>query len=317
MSEQPQWFKDWLRDNPPARASLGTTFKRVQRSITLPSNAGPGEARIVIGPDLPPPLDTYVVQPFNRHFVAAIIFYSGTPSDDDYIFMAVASPGALTAMYNGIVINGTVIERINGAGFPAGWVLETPGNTNDLFATFGLSDGTAGLGSGGLLIGGGSTARNALPNPAAESSDFFLGNTSATALQTSSAVFVSVPQAGNPTMEKVRLGSVGFDGSGIRVHLSGSLFITGVAGTEVEFGVTVQRVGGAVIGNYPIGSVFVNPISTHTPFNIFADLQDIQFSPSGLRYEFVLLWRRASGSGVLNMNIDDSYAWRVEEYMLV
>jgi hypothetical protein len=91
-------------------------------TITLPSNAGPGQARIVIGSPLPPPLTTY-------HFASAggpiatagIIFYQGTPADNDYTFLVIVKfPGELL-LKQGSVLAGAVIECDPGTpGFPAG-----------------------------------------------------------------------------------------------------------------------------------------------------------------------------------------------------
>lgn len=56
-------------------------------TITLPPSAGPGEARIVIGPDLPPPLDTYTWA--GLRYSSAIIFYGEGLPDDTYSYIAV------------------------------------------------------------------------------------------------------------------------------------------------------------------------------------------------------------------------------------
>jgi hypothetical protein len=94
------------------------------RTITLPAGAAPGSARIVIGPDLPPPLDTYVCTVLGTsHFSGAIIFYSTDailPLDDTYSFIGVLDNGlaAYTAVVYGMVRGGAVVER--SAGIPEG-----------------------------------------------------------------------------------------------------------------------------------------------------------------------------------------------------
>jgi hypothetical protein len=96
-----------------------------QSSITLPPSAAPGSARIFIGPDLPPPLDTYVFNAYGfgaTKFVAAIVFYANdsvVPLDDLYQFIGVVdNPGLASAVVYGLVQNGAVREF--SAGRPAG-----------------------------------------------------------------------------------------------------------------------------------------------------------------------------------------------------
>lgn len=85
------------------------------RQLTIPQDAGPGDARIVIGSTLPPPLDSYLV--FNQQpFVATIVLYAGTPTDDDYIFFGLVKFPNAVYLKIGAVLNGAVLEI--SPGFP-------------------------------------------------------------------------------------------------------------------------------------------------------------------------------------------------------
>lgn len=91
-------------------------------SLTLPPGAGPGETRIVIGPDLPPPLDTYLFDDGSGDQVkatAGIIYYSGTISNDDYHFMVSVQHVNHHDIVYGAVLNGAVIETL--ANIPEQW----------------------------------------------------------------------------------------------------------------------------------------------------------------------------------------------------
>ncbi len=90
------------------------------RNITLPPDAGPGQARIVIGPDLPVPLDTYTfTEEFNGgtfKYSSAMIFYpvSVAPNvDKAYTYIAsvaeTAGPGTMI-WHVGTVVNNLVVE---------------------------------------------------------------------------------------------------------------------------------------------------------------------------------------------------------------
>lgn len=92
------------------------------RQITLPPTAGPGEARIVIGPDLPPPLDTYVILGGDT-FAGGIIWYSDDPTpplDTTYTYECVIANGlgTFTGVHRGWVVGGAVVEV--SAGQPMG-----------------------------------------------------------------------------------------------------------------------------------------------------------------------------------------------------
>jgi hypothetical protein len=85
----------------------------IVQSITLPSNAIPGQARLVIGADLPPPLDTYTT--LNGPYVAALIFYSqGDDTTYSYIGVVEDSLTQLTIVHWGHVVSGAVVEDSGG-----------------------------------------------------------------------------------------------------------------------------------------------------------------------------------------------------------
>lgn len=101
-------------------------------TLTLPSGAGPGDARIVIGPALPPPLDSYV---FNgdQTYAGGIIFYAEDPTDLDnnYTFLCVVEDGADQdiAIHVGHVNNGAVVDDGSNNPYVQKWILEqTSGN---------------------------------------------------------------------------------------------------------------------------------------------------------------------------------------------
>jgi len=311
MSERPQWFEEWVAEQPPVNRALGTSFKRPTRSLTIPSNAGPGDARIVIGTDLPPPLDTYVVQPFNRQFAAAIIFYSGTFGDDDYSFIGnINAGGPFVGLYIGAVINGVIIEREIGTGFPSGIVMEAT-TTADIFTTIGTSDGNFGPGTAGLAIGSkGAQDGKLVPARSMDQDSTF---SPAVLRTTTSAVFVFVIDSTTCFVVKRYSGSIG-GGTGFRVTVNGSIHLTGgTTSTGAEFAVEISQ-GATVFGQYPIGKVFCNLTNDHNPFSMFANFVDpANFTASSPTFSFRLMWRRYLGTGTLGMNADDYYSWCVEE----
>jgi len=76
------------------------------RTLILPNDAGIGDARLVIGPDIP----AILVSTLDA--VAGIIFYSGFQNDDDdYYFIVSGSPGdSLNQMYYGYVRANTEVH---------------------------------------------------------------------------------------------------------------------------------------------------------------------------------------------------------------
>lgn len=93
--------------------------------ITIPGNAGPGEARIVITSVLPAPLVTYTFTDragYLSSYAGGIILYSddiSPPLDTTYTYFAVVANefGSFTAVHMGHVFNGAVREI--SAGVPA------------------------------------------------------------------------------------------------------------------------------------------------------------------------------------------------------
>lgn len=96
-------------------------------SLTLPFNAGAGNARIFFGAPLPPPLDTYMT--ISGSYQAGIIFYS-QGDDTTYTYLCVIrNTGGFTEVHLGHVKGGAVQEyspgepavmlwQANGSGLP-------------------------------------------------------------------------------------------------------------------------------------------------------------------------------------------------------
>lgn len=104
------------------------------RTLTLPWGAGPGTARLVLGPDLPPPLKTYLF--FGQRVASeAIIYYSGTPSNDDYQFEALVELPGTHFVYRGSVLNGVVLEE--SVGHPNGFYTSFSGGGLENFQIVG------------------------------------------------------------------------------------------------------------------------------------------------------------------------------------
>lgn len=78
-------------------------------TIVLPPGALPGQTRIVIGPDLPPPLDTYLVGGFFK-YATGIIFYRASPTNDDYLYLCELETPSTSSIHIGAVLNGAVLE---------------------------------------------------------------------------------------------------------------------------------------------------------------------------------------------------------------
>jgi hypothetical protein len=98
-------------------------FKNLEQleNITIPPNAQPGEARIVVGTDLPAPLDQYQVFSLGGpavNYSGAIILY-GEGDDTTYQYLGIArhalNPGDFHVHW-GFVWQGVVQEAV--AGFP-------------------------------------------------------------------------------------------------------------------------------------------------------------------------------------------------------
>jgi hypothetical protein len=73
---------------PRESACLVVSFRDPVISITLPSTAGPGQARTVIGPDIPAELQAYYENggaPFFQTVIAAELFYD---DNNDYMYVA-------------------------------------------------------------------------------------------------------------------------------------------------------------------------------------------------------------------------------------
>lgn len=72
---------------PPDRRSLGSTFRRFVRSLTMPQGAKTGQVRMVWGADTPPELEDYGIT------VAMIAYITDvtTGIEKGYFFMGVSN----------------------------------------------------------------------------------------------------------------------------------------------------------------------------------------------------------------------------------
>lgn len=93
-------------------------------NLTIPSTAGPGNARIVIASQLPPPLDTYVFYG-DQTYAGALIFYA-QGSDQDYTYLGVVEDivDSDISIHVGHVLNGTVVEISVGVPAVQRWLIE-------------------------------------------------------------------------------------------------------------------------------------------------------------------------------------------------
>jgi hypothetical protein len=91
------------------------------RQLVLPAGAQPGTPRTIIGPDLPPPLDTYLFGGVVKA-TSAIITYGNSATS--YQFLAFV-PGTTTAsqLYMGWVKTGAVQEFLPGIPYGQSWNL--------------------------------------------------------------------------------------------------------------------------------------------------------------------------------------------------
>lgn len=307
MSERPQWFEDWLKDQLPASRALGTSFKRPTKSLTIPSNAGPGDARIVIGTVLPPPLDTYVVNPFAQRFSAAIIFYMGTVGDNDYAYIGVTNNSApFVSLYFGAVNNGVIAERTTGSGFPAGMQMDTDAALN-LFTVFNLPENTGGVeGSGGVMIGaGGRQDIRINPGPLKIWRDKF--------------IFTSPFPTVTTNVYGVNVGcSIGgfvkvYDDSDLEVTINAGIhLIAATTSTGAQFGLRIvpNLANPGVFTEHDIGKIFCNLTNLHTYNSMSASISGL---PSGNYNSLRVIWKRYLGTGTPEQNGDDEQTLVVRE----
>lgn len=92
------------------------------RTITIPGDAGPGDARIVITSELPPPLDTYT---FNgaQTYSGGIIYYAAG-GDTNYTYLCVVNdPAGDISVHIGHVRLGVVVDDGLAHPFVQSWLL--------------------------------------------------------------------------------------------------------------------------------------------------------------------------------------------------
>jgi hypothetical protein len=286
-----------------------------QSTITLPPSAAPGSARIVIGPDLPPPLDTYVFNAYGfgaTKFVAAIIFYANDsvlPVDDLYQFIAVVdNPGLAGALVYGLVQNGAVREF--SVGRPAGLttITQAAGVTtqlNELYddIVMAIRAGSTGAialsspnninitGNSGVALasnGGTSTITSDGDTIGLRNGS----NAAGAALgSTNSAVFSAYP--GNPSVTITKR----YDNTALLVIFNATFFVS-VANTGPAFGVDI------------------NGTTTTTSQNPGANTINVRLQSSGVAKITGVnagsvtvngMWRRYGGTGLVQTVAGDDY----------
>lgn len=211
------------------------------RTITLPPGAGPGQSRTVIGPDLPPPLNTYVIPTgpaAGRTFSGGTIWY-GNGDDTTYIFECMVDNGALALrmLFRGFVKSGAVVVTTGGGLAETLWRVDTGTPTPQMFAQhdditlLGYLGVTLGAGTGNIAMSSTSGVttsegdllglRGATLNAAASASN-----------STNSAVPANYP--GNPAVTFTKR----YAGSTLLVRWSPTFFVD-ILDTGPQFGVLI------------------------------------------------------------------------------
>lgn len=157
----------WTRSSSPLGDDAPTTAHEWDtnaiNSLTIPNTAGAGTARLVLGSEFPPPLDTYLFFGSTKA-AAAIIYYSGTPSNDDYQFDAIVQLPGAHYVIRGTVLNAQMNEFSPGR--PYGFFTQFDGSGVASFT----HQGAAGI-TGKFIVGPGSAsyirASGTFPDPVA------------------------------------------------------------------------------------------------------------------------------------------------------
>lgn len=99
-------------------------FRNLPDTLTIPPDAGPGDARIVIGGDVPPPLDTYVFKDhlgFDGSAISGIFFYGAGIANNTYIYLVLVDfPSSADVSYHIGWIDAGQISSAE-TGFPVGY----------------------------------------------------------------------------------------------------------------------------------------------------------------------------------------------------
>jgi len=314
---------------PDLRDSLGTTFKRPILSLQVPSTGVAGEPRILIGPALPPPLDTYV---FNAHgigptgFAAAIVWFGRDtipPLDDLYEFIGIVDNAASVAavLVYGMVQNGAVREY--SAGRPAGLTTITQGAgvTTVLDALYdditianrAASTGGIGLNSANnmsLIAGNGISMTANVGNSVSINTDAIAGqhkyineygpNPNDTS---TSGAFANMLNAagGNASVSFNKR----FDVTAIEVQMHCQFYST-VAEAGPEFGVRINGV------DYAVCSAPVNNGSLGSRKQVSGVVRVAGGLANGA-YTVQTRWRRINAAGTLNRSVDDLMTVAIRE----
>lgn len=281
----PDWFKQWLNSQTPQRSGLGTTFKRIVRSLILPSNAGPNDPRIVIGPDVPSELTTYYLP---LDVPAAILFYSSATT---YGYIAAVGTRGICM---GFVRSGDVGEVIE--------VLTSTGNLPEL--NIGLRELTWIQ----LLVAPSATqpSRIVITSPTTNT-QFLIPSSVDHDREDGPARTTAVAGYANMTgllctADKCYHYSGGVSGSNLDVCMHCTLWSTAVS-TGVYFGVLINGV------DYDVCKLFINPSGQHMQVSgtrVITGLAAGSYSVQGR-------WRRFVGAGTLTQDSSDYNSMNVRE----
>jgi hypothetical protein len=270
----------------------------VTYSLTLPSDALPGQPRIVIGSQLPPPLDTYVVAPWSRPFTSGIIFYAGTAGDDDYIFLAVV---VQSAGFNGVnltigaVANGVLQER--SPGVPGGLRLSmdtnSPLDVHFDLANFAGQLSRVSMGSGVPPVL--TTDKQIAPMQSVDEIAWFIPAVGGVTLNVTGVYQLLGGSPLNIIVVNEAIRAV--------FYVQASAW-SSVVGTAIEFG---MRFNGT---DYTVGQFLFNTAGEHHFFG------GRFFIPGGVpagSYQGRIIWRRTSGTGILTTDSADRWSYGFDE----
>jgi hypothetical protein len=252
--------------------------------LTIPSDAGPGEARIVIGPELPPPLDTYLFGGLDLA-VGGIIFYNGG-TDDDYQFIVSVPAATLESIFIGSVVSGAVLD--DGAGNPRG--LEYAADLITLVTSWVMT-------ASNVVINPGvqATVYNGDLLVVAERGD---GATSMTPGTTVAAGYGDVPGPISVTIDKNYTDKAS-GGSRLKIHVEGQVRSTAV-NTDIWIGVNITGVAGA--GDRDLARAFC--VTANQPY-FYAGTFYLDDVGAG-NVTATMRWKRVAGAGTATITANDS-----------
>jgi len=257
---------------------------------------------MVIGPELPPPLDTYLVTPqidgpaIPQPYTTGIIFYAATPTDDDYLYLCLVEFLTSKEIHFGSVLDGAVVEV--SPGVPQ---ILSLGFTGSARFQQGYSGDTLSISPESLVFLN-ATLSGLAPRvvlPPAES----LANGATGAVSTTSATFVTTG-----------IGDIPFTKIYSEVYtqmvfdLDISCFMSAID-TGTEFGVQIRDSNSVLVDTVAIIRAFINTAGAHTPLHgkSYADAL-----PAG-DYTARIVFRRTAGGATVHMDVNDTYSLEIGE----